>query len=193
ATEALLAALENLLPLSVSTVRVVKIGAEGDHHHGRTAGVAERVHDARGYRQPQQFAFSDLNVPDLALLLEPNEARPHHGGGFDGGLVEVIAAHLVRLREHHMHVLLSVQLIVRQRLEQSAARIAECLDRLKSSSARIGAGHASIIASWPHSPAGVTSNHQKYPRDQQDIQPIQGSPTAAAAAASAGIGAAAGA
>ena len=81
------------------------------------AGVAERVHDAGRYRQPQYISRRHVDVLDLALFLEPHPARSDHRGGFHRGPMHVIAAYLVGLGEDDVHIFLSVQFRVRQRLE----------------------------------------------------------------------------
>jgi len=120
----------------------MQIGAEGHQYHRGTAGIAERVHDPWRYRQPQYVSCRDVDVLDLPVLLEPDAARPHHGGGFHRGPMHVIAANLVGLREDDVHVFLVAQFGVRQGFEQGAACVAVGFYRLNCGTRRMGIGHA---------------------------------------------------
>lgn len=139
--DALPGILKYLLALRIGSVGIVQVGAERHQHHGRTAGIAERMHNAGRDRQPQYVARRHVDVLDFPLLLEPHAARPDHRGGFHRGPVHVIAAYFIGLREHHVNVLLSLQLRVRQGLEQRAARVAMDFYRLHRGAPPVGMSH----------------------------------------------------
>ena len=55
---------------------------------------------------------------------------PGNAGGLHRRGVHMIAAHFIGLSEHHMHVFLTREFCIVQRLEDTASRIAMGLDRL---------------------------------------------------------------
>ena len=120
----------------------MQIGAEGHQYHGGSAGIAERVHHARRYRQPQYVSCRHVDVLDLPLLLQPHTAWADDGGGLNGSSMHMIAAHFVRLRENDVHVFLVAQFGVRQGFEQGTARVAVRFYRLNHCTARVGITHA---------------------------------------------------
>ena len=80
-----------------------------------TPGGMVRRHDLPGRH---------LDIAYRALLLEPHRQGPTTLVVSTAGAVHMIAAHLVRLSEHDMHVLLSLQFCIAQRLEHAATHVA---------------------------------------------------------------------
>src|SRR5579863_1952910 len=122
--------LENLFPLRVAAGWIVHLGAERDQHHHALAGVAKRMHHTGRDGEPPDLPGRHVEIADLPLLLEADQAGPGHGGDFHGVLMNMIAAHLVGLGQHHAHVPLSGQFRIVQRLKNAAADVPMSLHRL---------------------------------------------------------------
>src|SRR5450631_918335 len=82
------------------------------------------MHHTGRYGQPPGLPCRHLEIADLAGLLQADQARPYHAGGFDGRPMHVVAAHFIGLSEHDVHILLIHELRIGQGLAQTAARIA---------------------------------------------------------------------
>jgi len=88
------------------------------------------MHHARRNRQAPDLPRRYVDVADDSGFFQADETRSDEARGFDRGVMQVIAAHLIRFGQNHVHVLLCGELRIGQRLEQRAARVAMRLDRL---------------------------------------------------------------
>src|ERR1700689_1938350 len=88
------------------------------------------MHHAGRYGQAPDLAFWYVDISNHPGLFEADQAGTHHTGGLHRGSMRMIAAHFIGLGEHHVHVLLTRELRIGQRLEHAAARITMRLDGL---------------------------------------------------------------
>lgn len=96
---------------------------EGHQHQRALPRVLNRVRNAGRNGEPERLSISHPHLPNLAGLAPPHQGRPHRQQDFGRALVEMVAPHVTRFGEHHMHVSLRSDLLFLERLHHPAARV----------------------------------------------------------------------
>ena len=94
------------IALRIRVQRIVRVGAERDHHARRRPSVADGVRHPRRDGETPDFAGGHFMVLQLARDPQPHQRRSDNGEDLRRDAVKMIAPHLARSCEHHVYVLL---------------------------------------------------------------------------------------